>query len=128
MRLLSDIRDVFEHEERDALPTQTLLERLHAMDEAPWRNLHGKPLDAYGLAKRLAGYGVRSKNLRIGAAVVKGYERADFAETWSRYLPQPPHPSQPPEPRAGFSSSDNPATPATPATPGTCESVSPPNL
>jgi hypothetical protein len=115
-----------------------LLERLHGIDEAPWQNLHGKPLDAYGLARRLAGYGVRSKNIRDGAGVVKGYERASFAEAWARYLPalpgtpraggEDPGPGPDPgasggsdtrgmdAPRAASSLRRNPATSATSAT------------
>jgi hypothetical protein len=45
--------------------------------------------------------GVKSKNVRIGDAVPKGYVRADLYDVWRRYLP----------PLA-----DKPATPATPAT------------
>jgi 5S rRNA maturation endonuclease (ribonuclease M5) len=133
VRLLADIRAVFDREGRDALPTAVLLERLHGIDEAPWQNLHGKPLDAYGLARRLAGYGVRSKNIRDGAAVVKGYERAGFAEAWARYLPALPGTPRaegegndaPPggsdttrtdAPRAASSLRRNPATSATSAT------------
>ena len=63
---------------------------LHAMEEAPWADLRGKPLDARGLAVRLKPYGVQSKNLRAPGAVVKGYERADLADAWTRYLSLPP--------------------------------------
>ncbi|HZU05710.1 MAG TPA: DUF3631 domain-containing protein [Chloroflexota bacterium] len=87
VRLLADIRDILDREGRDALPTAALLEHLHELEEAPWKSLHGKPLDAYGLARRLADYGVRSKNIRDGARIVKGYERAAFIEAWQRYLP-----------------------------------------
>src|SRR5262249_50701580 len=75
IRLLADIRIAFGRD--DALATKNLLGRLHAMDEAPWNELKGKPLNERGLAVRLRQYGVRSKNIRVGEAVPKGYERAD---------------------------------------------------
>jgi hypothetical protein len=39
------------------------------------------------LAQLLRPYGVRSKDLRIGDGIAKGYERADFEDAWGRYVP-----------------------------------------
>jgi hypothetical protein len=50
----------------------------------------GKPLDARGLARRLKPYDVRPKVVRIGQETPRGYERADFADKWARYLPAAP--------------------------------------
>jgi len=69
IRLLGDLREVFQG--ADQLHTATLLERLHKLDEAPWSDLRGKPLDARGLAYRLGAYGVGSKDVRIGPDVKK---------------------------------------------------------
>ena len=41
--------------------------RLHELDESPWGDLRGKPLDARGLARRLGKYGVKPKVIRVGA-------------------------------------------------------------
>lgn len=84
VRLLGDVRIVFGS--ADKLPTDSILKALHAMDEAPWSDLRGKPLDARGLAMRLRPYGITSKKLRIGTATCQGYERADLADAWARYL------------------------------------------
>lgn len=90
VRLLGDIRSIFlpatgQHE--DTLSTKTLLHRLQSIDEAPWADLRGKPLDSRGLAHRLSEYGIRSKNMRLpGGGVAKGYARADFDDAWLRYL------------------------------------------
>jgi hypothetical protein len=84
--LLADIRSVFDAIGEDMVSTQTLLEHLNGMEEAPWGNLRGHELDSRGLAKRLQPYEVRSKNIRTGAGVVKGYARADLFDAWSRYL------------------------------------------
>lgn len=85
VRLLGDVRAVFGDAERMA--TDAILKALHAMDEAPWADLRGKPLDARGLALRLKPYGVQSKKLRIGDGTFQGYDRADLLDAWTRYLP-----------------------------------------
>ncbi len=84
VRLLGDIRTVFGTADRMA--TDAILKALHAMEEAPWADLRGKPLDARGLAVRLRPYGVQSKKLRSGAATFQGYDRADLLDAWTRYL------------------------------------------
>jgi hypothetical protein len=71
----------------DHLGTEEILERLHNLEEAPWSDLRGKPLDARSLSQRLRQYEVRSKNVRIDGKVVKGYSSADLFDPWSRYLP-----------------------------------------
>ncbi len=52
--------------------------------------MRGKPLDQRGLARHLRQYGIKSRTVRIGEATPKGYERADFFDAWSRYIPPPP--------------------------------------
>jgi hypothetical protein len=82
--LLHDLREVFG--DADALPTVTLLERLHALDESPWADLKGKPLNAVGLASRLRDYEIHSRDVRAGGSVLKGYTREDLYDAWQRYL------------------------------------------
>ena len=85
--LLADCRRVFsEAGDPDVLPTASMLPALLAIEESPWRDLRGKPLDAAMLGRRLRGYEIRSANLRFGSTVVKGYRRVDLADAWSRYL------------------------------------------
>jgi hypothetical protein len=85
IRLLADISRAFGN--REVVSTSELLENLNAMDESPWGDLRGKPLDSRGLAMRLKRYGVASKTVRIGAATPKGYTREDLHDAWQRYLP-----------------------------------------
>src|SRR5262249_35112458 len=85
IRLLTDIRTVFAAEQQ--MSSKALIAGLVGIEDAPWGDLKGKPLDDRGLAHRLRQYGLKSKNLRIGAGVVKGYARMDFADAWSRYVP-----------------------------------------
>lgn len=84
VRLLQDMHAIFGDAEQ--VPTRELLERLHALEESPWGDLKGKPLDDRGLARRLSPYGIKPTTIRILASTAKGYRRADFADAWSRYL------------------------------------------
>lgn len=88
VRLLADLRQVFG--DADRMSSDGMLKALHAIEEAPWCDLRGKPLDARGLAQRLKPYGIASKQVRIGLATLKGYERADLVDAWLRYLSLPP--------------------------------------
>jgi Protein of unknown function (DUF3631) len=85
IRLLADLRDIFG--DTDAMSTDAILTALKDLEEAPWSDLRGKPLNARGLASRLRQYGVKSVNVRIGDSVPKGYRREDLHDPWSRYLP-----------------------------------------
>jgi hypothetical protein len=86
IRLLGDLRTVFGVKD-EALTTKTILARLHELEDAPWSDLKGKPLNDNQLARRLRQYEIKSKTIRIGDATPKGYTRADFHEAWRRYLP-----------------------------------------
>ena len=87
VRLLSDLRLVFE--DREALSTESLLESLVELDEGPWGDLRGKPLDARRLAHYLRPYGIFSKQIRIGTSTLKGYSKESLWDAWSRYLGTP---------------------------------------
>lgn len=88
VRLLSDVRTIFG--ERDQVTTAELLERLHAVDESPWGDLKGKPLDARGLARRLDPYGVKRTTIRTASGTAKGYRKEDFHDAWVRYITNTP--------------------------------------
>jgi hypothetical protein len=88
IQLLHDLRTVFDGADR--LPTNTVLERLTGMEESPWSDLRGKPLDARGLARRLGKYQVKPTVYREGDSTVRGYTAADLADPWERYLPPLP--------------------------------------
>lgn len=91
VRLLADLRTVWEAEGNpEGMHTDQLLHRLVELEEAPWSDLRGKPLDARGLARRLRAYGAESKSVRVGETTRKGYRREDLHDAWSRYLPGDP--------------------------------------
>jgi hypothetical protein len=88
IKLLSDIKAVFG--EAREMSSKSLLRSLIELEESPWADLRGKPLDERGLASRLRQYGLKSKTIRLAdGATPKGYSRADFADVWTRYLPSP---------------------------------------
>ncbi|MFJ1707850.1 DUF3631 domain-containing protein [Kitasatospora sp. NPDC088346] len=105
IRLLADLRDVFNGAER--LTSATIIERLTSMDDAPWADLDSRPLNTRSLSKMLGDYvtaandPIRPRNIKIGTAVAKGYYAADLTDAWARYCQPVPETS---------------ATTATPAT------------
>jgi hypothetical protein len=92
IRLLLDVRDVFPD---DRLRSETLVERLVGIEEAPWAHLRRGQLTASGLARRLRPFDIRPATIRIGDTTPKGYLRSQFEDAWDRYLPSPVEPQQP---------------------------------
>ncbi|MER5300174.1 DUF3631 domain-containing protein [Streptomyces lasiicapitis] len=94
VRLLTDLRD-YVLNGIDRLPTVAVLERLCALDEAPWGDMNGKPLTPRGLAKMLGEYmtednvPISPRNIKSGTGVLKGYYAADLNDAWQRYCPPP---------------------------------------
>ena len=84
VQLLADLRKVFGGS--DALSTDQILTKLIALDESPWGDLRGKPLDARGLSNRLRPYGVSPTSVRIGGSTPKGYYKQSMWDSWIRYL------------------------------------------
>jgi hypothetical protein len=92
IRLLTDLQSIFEGEQE--MSSKAILARLQALAESPWSDLHGKPLDERGLAKRLRAYGVKPKTIRTSTGTPRGYSKADLEDQWRRYLPAPPDKSK----------------------------------
>lgn len=86
--LLADVRDVFG--DADKLATEDLLERLNTLEESPWGDLRGRPLDPRRLSRILGDYGVESTKVRIGERTPRGYLAEDLHDPWRRYLPASP--------------------------------------
>lgn len=87
IRLLTDLRGVFGGS--NTMPTEAILKALHALDEAPWGDLRGKPLNDRGLARLLHPYDVKPKPIRTGGDIQRGYTRGDLHDAWLRYIPSP---------------------------------------
>jgi hypothetical protein len=85
IKLLQDMRLVFG--EATELSSKSILTALHAIEESPWADLRGKPLDERGIGNRLRQYGIRSRTVRVPTGTIKGYVRTDFVDVWARYAP-----------------------------------------
>jgi hypothetical protein len=103
MRLLTDVRTVFDEVGADRLSSDDLVMGLCALEEAPWGDLQGKPIDARGLASRLRPFEVKPDSVRFERTTRKGYLAAWFSEAWRRYLPDLPEPHAPPPLEGGTS-------------------------
>jgi hypothetical protein len=84
VQLLSDLYEVFDGAEK--LWTETILSQLHKLPESAWGDVRGKPLNDRSLAAGLRKYSVKSRDVRIGDEVRKGYLAADFHDVWKRYV------------------------------------------
>jgi len=95
--LLADIREAFAERNSERLASEDLVAALVAMKDRPWGECnHGKALTQNGLARRLKPYEIRPADMRVGGLHIKGYNRADFADAFSRYLLSTPiDPRQP---------------------------------
>ncbi len=87
VRLLADLRTVFGS--KDAMSTEDILTELRTMEEAPWGDIKGKPLDSRGLSRYLQPYEVAAKGIRFGTSTRRGYSREDLHDPWTRYLGSP---------------------------------------
>jgi hypothetical protein len=84
-RLLADLYDVFGDD--DQVFTTALIDRLCAIEEAPWSTWHrGERMTPRGMATLLRPWGIQSGNVRLPEGQAKGYTRADLADAWERYV------------------------------------------
>jgi hypothetical protein len=94
------------------MSTEDLIERLKDDAEGPWLD-DRSPLTPYRLASLLRPHEITSKQMRIGEANRKGYERAAFIDAWDSYMPDPV-PADPKlrntEQERGFGVSESPPT------------------
>jgi putative DNA primase/helicase len=101
--LLADIQHVFESKKLDRISTADLIAALCHDEESAWASYNrGKQITPRQVARQLAGYGIASKTIRIGAyETPKGFELSQFSDAFVRYLSTslnlPPHPQQTPE-------------------------------
>jgi hypothetical protein len=88
IRLLADLKQVFGG--KDHMSTFDILNALYSIEEAPWAELRGKPLDGRGLARMLKQYKVQPATVRIEKdKTAKGYHAQSLWDSWQRYLPVP---------------------------------------
>ncbi|MEE8057418.1 MAG: DUF3631 domain-containing protein [Pseudomonadales bacterium] len=85
--ILADIQIIFSEKRLDKITSSELVDELVGLEERPWCEWkHGKPMTKTSLAKMLRPYGIKSKNVRDGYVVKKGYSTDDFQDAFKRYL------------------------------------------
>ena len=91
IRLLTDIRSIFEERGAERIPTVTLIETLHsdAYAESGWEDWRGRGLKAEGLAYLLRPFGIRAHQMKLAGTNVRGFDRDQFAGAFDRYLLPP---------------------------------------
>ena len=96
VKLLSDIRQVFDSTKCDKIATQELLKALVDQEtDAPWANWWEADLKngntrgpAQKLAKLLGAYKIKPDGIRLpDGSTPRGYRIEHFSEAWKRYLP-----------------------------------------
>ena len=115
VQLLADLKEVFDGHER--LSTESVLTNLCNMEERPWDDLHGKPIDARWLSSQLSRYGIRSTTVRVEPRPAKGYKAEDLHDAWERYVPKEDEEEEPAD--AVGPSPEEPVTSVTSVTPAT---------
>lgn len=92
VELLSDIQQIFEEKAIDRISTADLIKALCVDDEKNWATYNkGFPIKPRQLASRLKGYGITSKNVRFNSMeTLKGFDKRQFSEAFSRYIPSSP--------------------------------------
>ncbi len=88
--LLADIQEILESKNVLKISTADLIVALVADDEKPWATYNrGKQISPRQIARQLAGYGIKSKTIRLGYETAKGFEVEQFADVFARYLSDP---------------------------------------
>jgi hypothetical protein len=82
IRLLSDIRTVFEAEANELMPTSRLIKQLRTLPDGPWARLSGSEL-----ARMLRPFEIGPKQLWVDGRNLRGYLLRDFRDAFERYLP-----------------------------------------
>ncbi len=109
VQLLTDIREIFDAKKADFIPTKDLLAALETNDESPWIEIRtSRGLTAQSIAKLLKPFGITPRQTRMGESISRGYQREDFIDAWTRYLPPQPVTSVTAQSGSGLSPTSSP--------------------
>jgi uncharacterized protein DUF3631 len=90
VRLLADIRTVFDQSGEDRCSSLELVRRLTDIETSPWSEWNrGKPINPTVLSRLLKPFDVGPRTIRSGEETFKGYLREAFEDLWKRYLKHP---------------------------------------
>ena len=103
VQLLGHMRDAFDELGERLSTVQLLTHLVNRGDASPWVRWWGEDVDqgharlkaaARGLARYLQPLGIKSEQIRFADKNLRGYDRVDFEDAWSRYLPRSGCPSR----------------------------------
>ncbi|WP_245782516.1 DUF3631 domain-containing protein [Actinokineospora terrae] len=95
VRLLGDLRALFTEAGTDRMHSAEIVARLRAIEDGPWSDVGGKPIDAQRLARELSLYHVAPMTFKHNSTNAKGYvtfptgtqvTQVGLADAWARYL------------------------------------------
>ena len=89
VELLQDIQKIFIENNITEISSKDLIDALCEDEESRWvtYNFKGndKKINTRQMSKILKEYKIKSKNVRFGQEVAKGYEKTQFEDAWKRY-------------------------------------------
>ena len=90
VRLLTDIKSIFESDHRDAISSVDLASALSKMEDRKWGEWKkGKPITPIQVAGLLKPFKIAPRQVWINQANYRGYALEDFADAFTRYIPSP---------------------------------------
>ena len=96
IHLLEDLRALFLSRGAERLSSEEILGHLHQMEERPWPEWRDRgKMTGRQLALLLLPFGIAPKKWKHEKVTVRGYDREDFRDAFSRYIPLDP-PLSPP--------------------------------
>lgn len=86
-QLLADIRDIFNSQTDNKIPSADMVKILNGEKDKPWCEIrNGSPLSQNGLANMLKPYKIKPKVVRYNGSTPRGYELDQFRDAFDRYL------------------------------------------
>jgi Protein of unknown function (DUF3631) len=91
VRLLADIRTVFDESAAQALRSADLIAKLAAIEESSWGEWGrtGKPISVHKLSSLLHPWRIKTMSVWVEGAKAQGYKREQFERFWASHLPTP---------------------------------------
>jgi putative DNA primase/helicase len=97
---LKDIRTLMLNGNVDRILSRDIIRVLNPRHDRPWEDLRrGREINEWWLGHKISELGIRSRAIRSGETVAKGYMFTDIDAAFRRYVPNPElHTAQPPKP------------------------------
>lgn len=88
VRLLTDIRQIFNQCGADRISSADVVTALAEIETSPWAEWkNDKPITPPKVAALLSAFDIKPHSIRVRDKVLRGYDREDFKDVWKCYLP-----------------------------------------